>query len=203
MLFSLSPFEDDKNYHSVKAEDAQNIEGSAVKTPDFKGTVSDQKELRRPFYEDHTDQILYNNRSELKVLVSRIAMHLKIELRNDLFAQIDTLLDLDAFEEDDCLISTNSFSTFLMFVSTLSNVRRPSLTVGHDGQVFCTWINQEGRIDIEFFAGKKFRIYVSRGQGEQVELFSHFGSYQSLMKFLHVNDFTMWVLNEQISKNPR
>src|SRR3990172_8571411 len=96
------------------------------------------------------EEQLFANRSELKMLISRIAMHLTDATRKDIFKQIDELLDIDSFSDDDSLVIPRSFATFLKFFTIYPNIKRVALTVSPSGTVGGTWVVPAGKLHIEF-----------------------------------------------------
>ncbi len=75
----------------IRTADLSKIDRSYTKEekPGFSRTSLDPIENS-----DDLNQQLFDNKSLLKILISRIAMHMKEETRRDFFKQIDELLDV-------------------------------------------------------------------------------------------------------------
>jgi hypothetical protein len=82
---------------------------------------------------------LFDNRANIKVLTSRVSMHLETLQRQDIFKQVDELLDLESWDDDSSLISADSFATLLRFLAADSRVARPALTVSNEGNIVASW----------------------------------------------------------------
>lgn len=154
-----------------------------------------KKNIPNIFWSDDSDRLLFDNKSDIKVLISKIGMHLKPEFRTNLFQQIDRLLDLDSFCDGDQLIQASSFASLLSFLLAYPHARKPSLTVGNRGQIYGTWVAETGKLHIEFLPMNIYRAMASKADGENKEFFSHTGSHNSSIKFLRNNDLETWITN--------
>ena len=125
---------------------------------------------------------VFNNLAQLKVMVSRIAMHFSDSQRAKIFSNLDRLLDLDSWSDDDSLISDSSFRTFLRFMIYYGNVRDPSLTVSVGGNVAASWFIGENRFTVEFFPYDKVRCvsYERLGAGGEPELLTFVGRLEGI-----------------------
>lgn len=94
---------------------------------------------------------LFDNAAELKITLSQIVMHLAPEWRTIIFRQIDTLLDLNSWEDDSAFIQKSSFTTFLRFIIFAKSTRMPSLGVDLTGHLLAAWNNDNQRVIVEFF----------------------------------------------------
>lgn len=104
---------------------------------------------------------LFDNRATLKVLTSRISMHLAEFTRQDLFKQLDELLDPETWDDDSSLIQEASFRTFLRFAVSKADIKRPSLSVSNNGFAMATWLRDRDRLSIEFLPADKIRLVAS------------------------------------------
>jgi hypothetical protein len=93
---------------------------------------------------------LFDSSAKLKVTFSQIAMHLTPSWRNTIFEQLDSLLNVEDWQDDSALIDDSSFSTFLRFLIYAAPNRLPSLGVGPTGHVLAAWGEDAQRIAIEF-----------------------------------------------------
>jgi hypothetical protein len=87
--------------------------------------------------------------AEAKILTSHVAMHLKSETRERLFRQLDSLHDIDEWENGDEPINKSSFQTFLKAILTIRPERRPGLGLSHIGNVIAAWTTARDRLTIE------------------------------------------------------
>ncbi len=94
---------------------------------------------------------LFDNAAELKITLSQIVMHLAPEWRTIIFRQIDTLLDLNSWEDDSAFIQKSTFTTFLRFIIFAKSTRMPSLGVDFTGHLLAAWNNDNQRVIVEFF----------------------------------------------------
>lgn len=154
--------------------------------PDFDApNLPSHSEWRKPS-DKQLEQVLFDNRSELKILTSRIAMHISESSRRDLFQQIDRLLDLDAWSDLESLIPPSSFKTFLRFLVFKSETQRPSLTLSAEGNVVASWFTEEARLSTEFYPKDTVRSVFSRrqGAGNLPHILSYSGHLDGLPEFL-------------------
>ena len=84
---------------------------------------------------------LFDNRANIKVLTSRVSMHLEKLQRQDIFKQVDELLDLESWDDDSSLINADSFATLLGFLAVDSRITRPALTVSNEGNIVASWFS--------------------------------------------------------------
>ena len=141
------------------------------------------------------EEQLFSNRSDLKMLVSRIAMHITESMRRDIFKQIDELLDVDSFGDDDSFVTPKSFSTFLKFFTIHPKMKRVALTVSTTGIIGGTWVAPAGKIHIDFLPNNGFRTSISRKESDEIEYLAHQGSLRSLRNFLRQTEVTSWFLH--------
>jgi hypothetical protein len=98
---------------------------------------------------------LFDNAAELKIALSQIVMHLAPKWRAIIFRQIDSLLDLNSWQDDSAFIQKSTFTTFLRFIIFAAPTRLPSLGVGLTGHILAAWNNGDQRIAVEFFSEDK------------------------------------------------
>lgn len=98
---------------------------------------------------------LFDNAAELKIVLSQIVMHLEPEWRAIIFRQLDSLLDLNSWQDDSAFIQKSTFRTFLRFIIFAAPTRLPSLGVGLTGHILAAWNNCDQRIAVEFFPEDK------------------------------------------------
>jgi hypothetical protein len=108
------------------------------------------------------DLRLFDNKAQIKVLTSSVSMHLEDPIRNDLFKQIDELLDLDAWDDTDAFIRESSFLTLLRFIAAKANIHRPALSVSPDGNIMASWLKENIRLTVEFQPVDSIKLVVHR-----------------------------------------
>lgn len=84
-----------------------------------------------------------------KVMTSKVAMHLDREWRERLFAQLDDLLDVADWHEDDEPLVSDSFRTFLRLILYQKPKRRPGLGLSHRGHLIAAWTTGSDRLTLE------------------------------------------------------
>lgn len=104
---------------------------------------------------------LFGSLAEAKVLTSKIAMHLDQEWRERLFAQLDDLLELDDWHEDDEPILGASYETFLRMIIYQAPARRPGLGVSYRGNLVAAWTSGTDQLTLEFFPEDRIRWVLS------------------------------------------
>lgn len=142
---------------------------------------------------------IFENRSELKILISQVAMHISANQRHDFFKQIDDLLDQDEWMEEDSLINKSSFFSFLRFITYSINVKRPSLTVASSGNVGASWFHNRRRLSIEFMNDDTVRMVLSQAPDDknEGEVFVYQGKTPRLNEVLQPFDARDWYLDGQ------
>lgn len=104
----------------------------------------------------HTlEEQLFEATAGAKILVSRVAMHLDTALRRKLFDQLDSLHDIENWENGDIPLQQESFSTFLKTLFLLRPTIRPGLGLSIRGHLVATWRKGENRLTIEFLPKEK------------------------------------------------
>jgi hypothetical protein len=112
---------------------------------------------------ENLENQLFNNRASLKVLVSQVAMHLAKEERDDIFKQIDSLLDIEAWVDDSNFVLVGSMKTFLRFAIAAGKIKRPSLNVTNNRNLLATWFAKDGgQASVEFYESDSVVMLVSR-----------------------------------------
>jgi hypothetical protein len=140
---------------------------------------------------------LFDNAAELKIALSQIVMHLSPEWRAVIFRQLDTLLDLNNWQDDSAFIRKSTFMTFLRFIVFTAPTRLPSLGVGSTGHILAAWNNGDQHIAVEFLpADKAAATFVKRGARSR-EAVTWRGHVADLKLFIEDNG-----MSECIQGNP-
>lgn len=133
-----------------------------------------------PVSEPGDEARIFDHRIALKVLTSKVAMHLDGAWRAGLFRSLDTLLDGEEWDFSDALPSEASFKTFLRMIVYLSSARRPSLGATADGHIVAAWTCGQDRLTIECLPDDSVRWVLAKCvAGERVS-----GAGRSSTRFL-------------------
>jgi hypothetical protein len=96
-----------------------------------------------------------------KVMTSNVVMHLDREWRDGLFAQLDDLLAIEDWHEDDEPLLEESFRTFLRLILYAKPKRRPGLGLSHRGYLIAAWTTGRDRLTLECAPGDTIRWVLS------------------------------------------
>jgi len=140
---------------------------------------------------------LFDNRAELKIVTSQVSMHLSKDQRDDLFQQLDELLDIEAWGDDSSLISPQSYRTFLRFLIYWRGVRRPALTVSSAGNLMASWVQPGKRLTIEYMLNDIIRavVYKAGVAPEVTETNAYLGPIKRLDAVLEPFEAVIWYRN--------
>jgi hypothetical protein len=128
---------------------------------------------------------LFDNKAELKMRISEIAMHLTDLVKSSFFEQIDELLDEESFEVEDNLIDKNSFDCFLRVFSLLSKPKIPAFTVSSRGNIVANWVNSNTRVHWEFLRNRfSFLNIIYCSEGNDNQYISFRGNIKDTLNFL-------------------
>jgi hypothetical protein len=94
-------------------------------------------------------------------MTSNVVMHLDREWRDRLFAQLDDLLDVQDWHEDDEPLLDESFRTFLRLILYQQPKRRPGLGLSHRGHLVAAWTTGADRLTLECAPGDTIRWVLS------------------------------------------
>tara|TARA_R110002095_G_scaffold183373_3_gene160565 strand:+ start:1311 stop:1892 length:582 start_codon:yes stop_codon:yes gene_type:complete len=136
---------------------------------------------------------LFENRSNLKQMISKIAMHMKDDVRKDFFKQLDNLLDIEEFTDDDSLINPRSFHSFLNFFAVTSGLKRIALTVAPSGNTVASWLLDNESLHIEFLSNSLATAVASLINEGEKETIVRQGSVLSMGRFLDDNNIHLHV----------
>lgn len=103
-----------------------------------------------PARDEGLEASLFRNRANLKILASRVAMHLSNEERRTLFLAIDRLLDHAEWEHESSQIDEHAFRSYLRFMIFACPHRLPNLGVGPYGTLLVGWHKNEKSVHAEF-----------------------------------------------------
>lgn len=115
------------------------------------------------------EEKLFDATASVKILASKVAMHLDRDRRNKLFSQIDSLHDIAEWDEEDMPIKDSSFETFLKAILLISPKQHPGLGLSHKGNLIATWGNNQDRLITEFLPKGLVHFVLSRTIDGEIE----------------------------------
>jgi hypothetical protein len=120
-----------------------------------------------------------------KVMTSQVAMYLDRDWRDRLFAQLDDLLNVDDWHEDDEPMLIASFETFLRLILHQKPERRPGLGLSHRGHLIAAWTAGADRLTLEFLRDDAIRWSLScdiTGERERAAGETHVARLPEILK---------------------
>ena len=148
------------NYPSV-GKDSQQITETRKKSLEKLGR---HNELVKHL-QDNTrslEERLYDARALCKIKTSEVAMHLDNEWRVRFFSQLDNLMDIENWEDDDTPVTVTSFTTLLRMLTSIKPARRPGLGSTSGGNIIAAWTMEADRLTIECLPKDRVRWVLSR-----------------------------------------
>lgn len=94
--------------------------------------------------------------------VSNMSMHLPQGFASGLRRQFANMMDGDAWEVEDDLISLKALNTFLLLLRSTNTKCRPGIGTNGCGSVTATWTKGGNRLTIECLASGRVTVVVSR-----------------------------------------
>jgi hypothetical protein len=107
------------------------------------------------------EEQLYDAKAFCKIETSKVSMYFSNEWREGFFAQLDDLMDIDNWEEDDKPVTNESFSTLLRMLTLITPIRRPGIGATSDGNIIAAWTNGTARLTIECQSNDRVRWVLS------------------------------------------
>jgi hypothetical protein len=127
------------------------------------------KELSTWFAESLPDKLAKSS-FELKVLISRVSMHLSQQRRKYLFHQIDMINDPEEWEASESFVDTQSFKTFIRFIVCPQLAEPPMLGLSADGLILAGWVSSCGQLSLEFLPHDRINWSLKVGRLDDLEL---------------------------------
>ena len=140
-----------------------------------------------PARDEGLEASLFRNRADLKILASRVAMHLRNEERRALFVAIDRLLDHAEWEDESSQIDERSFRSYLRFTIFARPRRLPNLGVGHNGALLVGWHRDEKTIHAEFLPDDQCKALVKSSSARGPETIAWRGHVARLRSIVEDN----------------
>jgi hypothetical protein len=142
------------------------------------------------------DERLFNATSTVKILTAQVAMHMSKEWRDKLFSQIDSLHDLEEWDEDDKPVDRFSFASFLKAILYIRPQRHPGLGLSYEGNLVAAWTTGRDRLTIEFLANDRVCWVLTRNIGGETERAAGQTVVSRLYECLVPYDPTHWFVHE-------
>ena len=149
--------------------------------------VDATRTFRVPVSDEGLEASLFRNRANLKILASRVAMHLSNEERNALFSAIDWLLDHAEWEDESSQIDEHAFRSYLRFMIFARPHRLPNIGVGPYGTLLVGWHKDEKSVHAEFLPEDQCMAVVKFSSARGPETFAWHGHVARLRSFVENN----------------
>jgi len=130
------------------------------------------------------DERLFDATVSVKIALSQVSMHMDRSWRDTLFHQIDSLHDVDEWEEDDKPIDKRSFASFIRWIILINPQRLPGMGLSYIGNVIAAWTHGSDRLTAEFLPDDRVKWVLSRCIDEETERASGITSVSRLHKCL-------------------
>jgi len=175
-LFKRSPYT-----RNVKADHLLLSQGEPYQTAAFV----------RPA-EPEIERALRDSKSSFKVLVSRVSMHLGFEWLQKLFAQIDSLLDIEEWDEKDPIPALETARTFIRLLLILKVKRKPGIGISNAGNLIAAWTTGQNRLTVECLPSDRVRWIVARMNEGEIERAVGEGRIDRLRDLLQPYEPSVW-----------
>lgn len=119
--------------------------------------------------ENSVEETLFDATASVKILTAQVAMHMDRKMRDKLFTQIDSLHDLNEWNNDDKPVEASSFATFLKVFLEIKPDKHPGLGLTFDGHLIAAWTTGKDRLTTEFLPNSRVRWVLSRSFNGETE----------------------------------
>ncbi len=130
------------------------------------------------------DERLFDQKANLKIQLSQLAMRLSPRMRSAIFDQLDVILDRDSWQDNSALIQPDTFMTFLRFIVFAFALPAASLGVGPTGHLLAAWSTGTPRITAEFLSNDKAAAVVVKHGTRSSEIMTWRGHVVDLKLFV-------------------
>lgn len=130
-------------------------------------------------------QQLFDGRSQFKRRFALVSMHLPRSWRETFFKQIDVLLDLDNWDEDDAVLSEDSIDTAIRALVYLDLKINPGVGVTADGNLALTWVKGTDRLTIICLPNDKVQVIVNISIDEEPNISSNRVATEHITKLIN------------------
>lgn len=112
---------------------------------------------------------LFDATASVKIAMSQVSMHIGRLWRDKLFRQIDSLHDLEEWDEDDNPINKESFVSFIKEMILIKPELHPGLGLSYKGYLIAAWTRGNDRLTIEFLPNERAKWLVSKCVDGEIE----------------------------------
>lgn len=124
---------------------------------------------------------------------NQFAVFLPTAHRHRLFRQLDSLHDVDEWDEGDQPLRRDSFVTFLRTIMALRPQRWPGLGMTPDGYLLASWGGAVDHVSVQFLADDQVRWSLTRERAEEpLEHAAGINSALELRRFLEPYEPDHW-----------
>lgn len=113
------------------------------------------------FIKQSLNERLFDAKANCKIKMSEVSMYLTEEWRKNLNTQIDDLMDVENWDDEDKPVTTASFSTFMKMITFLKPAKLPGLGSAYNGNLIAAWTETDARLTIECFPNDSVRWVLS------------------------------------------
>ena len=114
------------------------------------GAPSSNSVVRNTPVQPDLRQRVFNSGVEMKVAVSQYAMHFSPETRQKLFHDLDEVINVEDWYEEDTLPRYNSFRDFLKWTIYSKRFNWVSIGVSDEGNILVAWKNKHALLTANF-----------------------------------------------------
>jgi hypothetical protein len=107
-----------------------------------------------------TEENLFDACANVKIITSQVSMHLRPGWREKLFHQLDQMHNSDDWDLEDEPVKQDSFRTFIKWIVQINPERGPGLGLTTSGNIIAAWVNDGGRLTVEFLPNDQARWVV-------------------------------------------
>lgn len=119
--------------------------------------------------EDNLESRLAITLDKFKRNISEVSMHLRDDWKTGLFAQLDSLIDFEEWDEDDLPPSEESFETFIRMLLVLEPSTRPGIGSTYDGKILAFWTKDNDSLTVECLHDDKIQWVLSYHSDDEME----------------------------------
>jgi hypothetical protein len=126
------------------------------------GAQSSTTVVRITSVQANLQQRVFDSGVEMKVAVSQYAMHLSPETRQKLFRDLDDVVNIDDWYEEDTLPRYDSFRDFLKWTIYSKRFNWLSIGVSNEGNILVAWKSEQALLTANFSGNSRVLWTVTR-----------------------------------------
>jgi hypothetical protein len=116
---------------------------------------------------DDLESQLQEVKRAAKIEISNLAPRISNEWLVNLRWQLDEILDPDSWDDDDKILSVDSWRSFLRGLFIIRPKRLPGIGISRDGNVVASWSRASEHLDVEFKPNDQTRwVLAAENKGE-------------------------------------